>query len=246
MIWYCTIITGLQLNTNTNAAFNDVENVVASIHVSWPIDLWDKSSLNFENMETGGKCSPPYIYTKLKNDGEDMEFSTWSWELYQISGMQGGSPNLVGEALDSGVITPIKAGEIGIIESYPENLVNGKYRFIITRPDRPGSGARWSEEVKINNCQTPSTLTDSDLKNEVKTEEVEEVKEDQEVFNEVESMESEESEKQQNSKEEKDNKNEDNQETTEETATNKEDPVVDESEQPVTENQTSNEGDNNE
>lgn len=169
-IWYLFIFAGLQANSFTNAAFNDVEELNASLHVKWPIDEWDKSSLDFDvkGLERGGTCEPPpSLYAEIYNDGEDMTFSTWSWELFKVDN---GKKVPISGVLDKGVVPMIKAKEKGMIKT-SENLGTiqaGTYRFKVTKPDRPGQDAIWSEPIEIKDCPT---LKKSSSEQETKVEE---------------------------------------------------------------------------
>lgn len=147
-VWYLFIFAGLQMVSFTNAAFNDIENQTAEIHVKWPVEEWDKSSLDFDNMKSGGSCSPPVIYAEIKNTGEDMTFSVWSWELYQV---EKGQKKILGSVLDSGEVPMIEHGKIGRITANPiqGSLTDGFYRIKVTKPDRPGKDEIWSEPIEI-------------------------------------------------------------------------------------------------
>jgi YqxM protein len=175
LIWYFFIIAALQINSFTNASFNDVEELQASLHVSWPVDEWDKSSLDFDpsskTLERGGTCSPtPFVYAEIFNDGEDMTFSTWTWELFKVK--KGKNP--ISGVLDSGEVETIKAQQIGIIQtsSQLQNLDgNGTYRFKVTKPDRPGNDAIWSEPIEIKDCDDRQRPNQEQTQNTTKTEE---------------------------------------------------------------------------
>lgn len=199
-VWYFFVLSAIQLNTFTNAAFNDIEQVSASLHVKWPIDEWDKSSLDFDpkgiTLNRGGTCGPPSnIFAQIYNDGEDMTFSTWKWELFKVGeGNENKTP--IGEALDIGEVEMIKAGEIGTIESTATIIENGNYRFKVTKPDRPGQEVIWSEAIEIKNCgkaksqsiettsENSTEMTEKTETNEsptdIKTEDTEQVKQTEE------------------------------------------------------------------
>jgi YqxM protein len=180
LVWYLLIFTVIQLNSFTNAAFNDVEELQASIHVKWPIDEWDKSSLDFDvaGLERGGSCQPPEVYAEIYNDGEDMTFSTWTWELFKVGkGQETKTP--ISPVLESGEVPMIKAGEKGrIITTKLQELPgDGQYRFKVTKPDRPGQEAIWSEVIEIEGCiagkvETEQTVTE-EKPNEENTETIE-------------------------------------------------------------------------
>jgi YqxM protein len=158
----------MQLNSFTNASFNDVEEVTASLHVNWPVAEWDKSSLDFDkgSLQRGGTCSPPYIFAEIYNDGEDMTFSTWSWELFEVS--NGKTP--VGPSLDNGVVPKILSGKKGKIESSGTVNSDGKYRFKVTKPERPGQDAIWSEEIEISVCSSGKAKKENSLNTETENE----------------------------------------------------------------------------
>ncbi|MBS8266600.1 amyloid fiber anchoring/assembly protein TapA [Mesobacillus boroniphilus] len=166
---YLLLFSLIQLNTYTNAAFNDVEKVRASVQVSWPIDEWDKSSLsfNFAGLERGGSCDPPYVFTDVYNAGEDMTFSTWKWELFMV-GEGKDSKNPISPVLESGEVPQITANKAGRIET--SNLQslpgNGQYRFKITKPAHPGKEAIWSDVIKVSDCSVPEINNDNE-KNEI-------------------------------------------------------------------------------
>ncbi|MHC0037573.1 amyloid fiber anchoring/assembly protein TapA [Pseudoneobacillus sp. C159] len=157
-IWSLFLLTILQLNSFTNASFNDVEELSASLHVKWPFDEdnqnpWDKSSLAFSTsgLKRGATCSPPYIYAEIYNSGADMTFSIWSWELFKV-GKGKASKTPQGPALDSGIVEKIKSDNKGRIDSSSTQLTDGNYRFKVTKPDRPGQDHIWSEVIEIKNC----------------------------------------------------------------------------------------------
>lgn len=162
-VWYLLILTGIQLNSYTNAAFNDIEEVTASLHVNWDVDEdadndWDKSSLDFDKpwLKRGGACNPPYLYAEIYNDGEDMTHSVWRWELYQVSNAK----NIIGSVLESGIINPIASSNVGKIETTDLKSLPGEgtYRFKVLKPDRPGNDVIWSEPIKIKGCSPKSII----------------------------------------------------------------------------------------
>jgi YqxM protein len=153
-IWYVVMISAMQFNTFTNAAFNDIEEINASLHVKWPIDEWDNSSLDFDpdgvELDRGGTCIPPYVYAEIYNDGEDMTFSTWTWELYKV---QNGQKIPISPVLESGEVPMIQANTISLIKtSNLQSLTEGTYRFKVNKPDRPGQDAIWSEPITVSGC----------------------------------------------------------------------------------------------
>ena len=169
LVWYLLIFTVIQLNSFTNAAFNDVEELQASIHVKWPIDEWDKSSLDFDvaGLERGGSCQPPEVYAEILNVGEDMTFSTWTWELFKVgTGQETKTP--ISPVLESGEVPMIKAGEKGrIITTKLQELPgDGQYRFKVTKPDRPGQEAIWSEPIEIAGCTAGKEKTEQSVTEE--------------------------------------------------------------------------------
>ncbi|WP_158651470.1 amyloid fiber anchoring/assembly protein TapA [Mesobacillus jeotgali] len=173
LAWYLLIFTVIQLNSFTNAAFNDVEELQASIHVKWPIDEWDKSSLDFDvaGLERGGSCQPPVVYAEIFNDGEDMTFSTWTWELFKVGkGQETKTP--ISPLLESGEVPMIKAGEKGrIVTTKLQELPGeGQYRFKVTKPDRPGQEAIWSEPIEIEGCIVEKVKTEQSVTEEKPTE----------------------------------------------------------------------------
>nr|WP_290369511.1 amyloid fiber anchoring/assembly protein TapA [Pseudoneobacillus rhizosphaerae] len=155
ILWCFLLITIMQLNSFTNASFNDVEELSSSLHVNWPVDEWDKSSLDFDkgSLQRGGTCNPPYIFAEIYNDGEDMTFSTWSWELFEV-----GNGNLsktpIGPSLDNGVVPKILSDKKGKIESSGTISSNGNYRFKVTKTERPGQDTIWSEKIEISGCSS--------------------------------------------------------------------------------------------
>lgn len=173
LVWYLLIFTVIQLNSFTNAAFNDVEELQASIHVKWPIDEWDKSSLDFDvaGLESGGSCQPPEVYAEIFNDGEDMTFSTWTWELFKVGkGQETKTP--ISPVLESGEVPMIKAGEKGriVTTNLQELPGDGQYRFKVTKPDRPGQEAIWSEPIEIVGCIVEKVKTEQSVTEEKTTE----------------------------------------------------------------------------
>lgn len=162
VVWYLLIFSLVQLNSFTNAAFNDVEEIHASLHVKWPIDEWDKSSLDFDvaGLTRGGTCLPPKVFAEIFNAGEDMTFSTWKWELFKVGkGQETKTP--ISPVLESGEVPMIKANEKGKIET--TNLQSlpgdGIYRFKVTKPDRPGQDVIWSEPIVIEDCSVQKVQT---------------------------------------------------------------------------------------
>jgi YqxM protein len=166
----------LQLTSFTNASFNDVEEISSTLQVNWPVDTvneWDKSSLKFKpdgiSLQRGGTCNPPYIFAEIYNAGEDMTLSIWSWELFEV-----GNGNLsktpVGPSLDNGVVPKILSGKKGKIQSSGTLSSNGKYRFKVTKPEKPGQDAIWSEEIEISGCSSGKTKIENSLNTETKNE----------------------------------------------------------------------------
>ncbi|WP_198135642.1 amyloid fiber anchoring/assembly protein TapA [Mesobacillus selenatarsenatis] len=176
LVWYLLIFTVIQLNSFTNAAFNDVEELQASIHVKWPVDEWDKSSLDFDvaGLERGGSCQPPEVYAEIYNNGEDMTFSTWTWELFKVgTGQETKTP--ISPVLESGEVPMIKSGEKErIVTTKLQELPgDGHYRFKVTKPDRPGQEAIWSEPIEIEGCIAGKVETEQTVTEEKPTESIE-------------------------------------------------------------------------
>lgn len=173
IVWYLLIFSVVQMNSFTNAAFNDVEELQASLHVKWPIDEWDKSSLDFDvaGLVRGGTCLPPKVFAEIFNTGEDMTFSSWKWELFKVGkGQDTKTP--ISPVLESGEVPMIKANEKGRIET--TNLQSlpgdGNYRFKVTKPDRPGQDVIWSEPIEIEGCPAPKVQTEKSVEEEKSTE----------------------------------------------------------------------------
>ncbi len=169
LIWYLFIFSTVQFTSYTNAAFNDIETVTASLSV-WteddpPETDWDRSSLSFDEdgiaLNKGATCEPPKVFAEIYNSGETITFSEWAWELYKVDGMSQGVPVTVGAALDSGVVPAIAKEQIGTIQSTVSLPGNGDYRFKVRRPlDHPGENHKdeegysyiWSEVIKVTDC----------------------------------------------------------------------------------------------
>jgi YqxM protein len=160
-IWYFMMISALQLNSFTNAAFNDVEEQDASLHVSWYIDDWDKSSLSFDGMQKGGQCGR--IFSDISRGENKIIFSTWVYEVFKVSK----SKTPIGEAIDSGVVSkndinqPDRTARL-VSEKITEN---GKYQFRVRRPlghpganqpDEQGYSYIWNDGViEVKDCVEP-------------------------------------------------------------------------------------------
>jgi YqxM protein len=160
-IWYFMMISALQLNSFTNAAFNDVEEQDASLHVSWYIDDWDKSSLSFDGMQKGGQCGR--IFSDISRGENKIIFSTWMYEVFKVSK----SKTPIGEAIDSGVVSkndinqPDRTARL-VSEKITEN---GKYQFRVRRPlghpgdnqpDEQGYSYIWNDGViEVKDCVEP-------------------------------------------------------------------------------------------
>lgn len=180
VVWYLLIFSLVQLNSFTNAAFNDVEEIQASLHVKWPIDEWDKSSLDFDvaGLTRGGTCLPPKVFAEIFNAGEDMTFSTWKWELFKVGkGQETKTP--ISPVLESGEVPIIKANKIGRIETMNLQSLpgDGNYRFKVTKPDRPGQDVIWSEPIVIEGCSVQKEQTEQSVVEEKSTEQNTEPKE---------------------------------------------------------------------
>ncbi|RPF54025.1 amyloid fiber anchoring/assembly protein TapA [Aquisalibacillus elongatus] len=153
MFLFLSSITG-----STEAAFNDVEGLSASLKVGWEIDedeKWDKSSLSFDGMEVGGNCDRIYAYVKNGGDG-DMEVP-WSYQVIKIS--QGNDEDVIHEG-ETPLIDSSETAEL----AYEGELENGKYKFKFVRPEGHPSGdsGGFSSEITLTNCEEQGNEEDDD------------------------------------------------------------------------------------
>jgi YqxM protein len=159
MVWYFIIISGIQLNSYTNASYNDIEEVNNSLQVNWGIpdvDEWDKSSLNFDGSIVTGTCGK--ITTTINTGENPIIYSTWRYFVYKVPDK--GKKEPIGDAKDTGVVPLMKGNSTVILES-TKIIENGTYRFQVRRPlDHPGNSDLdengysyfWSDPIEINNC----------------------------------------------------------------------------------------------
>ncbi|MEL3970698.1 amyloid fiber anchoring/assembly protein TapA [Rossellomorea oryzaecorticis] len=171
-IWYFMMISALQLNSFTNAAFNDVEEQDASLHVSWYIDDWDKSSLSFDGMQKGGQCGK--IFADISRGENKIIFSTWVYEVFKVSK----SKTPIGEAIDSGVISKNEINQSDRTARLVSEKIteNGKYQFRVKRPlghpgdnqpDEQGYSYMWNEGViEVKDCVEPLATPKEERKQE--------------------------------------------------------------------------------
>lgn len=160
-IWYFIIISTLQLNSFTNASFNDVEELDSSLHVSWYIDDWDKSSLSFDGMQSGGKCGR--VYAGISRGKNPIQFSTWKYDVFKVSE----SKTPIGNPIDTGFVSKEDINESDRVATMVSNKIteNGKYQFRVRRPlghpgnnqpDPEGYTYMWSEAViEVKDCTQP-------------------------------------------------------------------------------------------
>nr|WP_304218545.1 amyloid fiber anchoring/assembly protein TapA [Fredinandcohnia onubensis] len=165
-VWYFFVLSAIQLNTFTNAAFNDVEQATASLHVQWPTEPeenneWDKSSLSFDGSTAWGACSG--IYSSIKNGGEDMQYSTWKYFVFKITDNKKPPAS---EAIYSAIVPNLNKGEVGEL-SFTNVTENGNYRFAVRRPlgheaknnpDENGYTYIWSDNIiEVKDCAQPAS-----------------------------------------------------------------------------------------
>jgi YqxM protein len=166
--WYILILTGMYLTSETGAAFNDLEIIKNSIHTKWDNDLWDKSSLTFENSKS--RADGCTNYTTIKNAGNrDMTVSTWKYYLYKYDN---GKP--VGDPVATGDVPNIPSKKWGEISA--DVSENGTYAFTVRRPKgHPGKNnpdengytyIGWSDPISVTKCKTASALNET-VKKEV-------------------------------------------------------------------------------
>ncbi|MFD2638927.1 amyloid fiber anchoring/assembly protein TapA [Piscibacillus salipiscarius] len=133
---------------STEAAFNDVEEISASLKVGWELDedeKWDKSSLTFDGQKVGGNCDRIYAYVKNGGDG-DMEVP-WGYQVIKIS--QGND----GDVIHEGETPLIDSGDSAEL-AYEGELENGKYKFKFVRPEgHPGGDSGgFSGKIHVTDC----------------------------------------------------------------------------------------------
>jgi YqxM protein len=160
-IWYITIFTAIYFTSDTGASFNDVEVIENSLHTEWEIpetEEWDKSSLSFVNNNNGGnnkrgtsnQNSCLEISSAIQNgkDSRDMQGPV----KYEIYYAEKGNPKN-GTVVVTGEVPALKSGETFQPEYQPTE--NGKYMFkAYQRPNHPGAGELWSEEIQVNGCSS--------------------------------------------------------------------------------------------
>ncbi|GEL78413.1 amyloid fiber anchoring/assembly protein TapA [Tenuibacillus multivorans] len=146
---------------STNAAFNDIEDISSSLHVKWELSEdelpdepgeWDKSSLDFDGMGSGGSCTG--IWAEVRNSGDGDMLSPWKYHVIKIS--KGNN----GDVIFEGDIPLLKSGESTNLE-YNGSLENGKYKFRFIRPEgHPGGdNGGYSNSIQVKDCaEAPSDV----------------------------------------------------------------------------------------
>ncbi|MGD7022841.1 hypothetical protein ACQCVK_09625 [Rossellomorea vietnamensis] len=185
VLWYSILYGVQQLNSYTNASFNDVEQ--AGVHIKW--EIWDKSSLSFNGQESGGQCGN--VYADIKRGNVLVTDSVWQFELFEVSKAK--TP--IGAPIDTGEVPKGEINQNGVARLISNKVTeNGSYQFRVTRPpghkaknqpDEEGATHIWNEGlIIIEDCnegtEQPATeqQTDSTIKN---TEQLESEKPGQET-----------------------------------------------------------------
>jgi len=159
-IWYLSFAMISYLTTDTGAYFNDVEVIENTLGVcpdfewtdqncNYP-EGWDKSSLKFigESKGEGNSCPPITATIQNGKGSRDMEGKV-KYEVYWI---ESGNPKN-GVKLSDGDVPALDAGEKYVITYQPDK--NGNYMFkAYQRPNHPGKGELWSNEISVNNCKS--------------------------------------------------------------------------------------------
>ena len=186
-MWSIFLLLCLQLNSFTNASFNDIENVTAAFSVCHDFDgtddecnelpdQWDKSSLEVDKKNPNYFCTQEG--TKLtmyySNKGEDMTFSKWEWQLYKVESSGGGQKmKPIGDAIDGGFLPNIMKNQSGELSTIIKQLDKGYYAFKVLRPSGHGNGNSggnnkedgrsfmWTEKVEVKKLCSESSKTES-------------------------------------------------------------------------------------
>lgn len=140
ILWYGFLILGMQWDTGTNASFNDIEKVSATIETD--VWSWDRSSLQFSDKNKGyGFCSSEIksFYSELINVGEKMMGSS-AFEIYYVESGEGPNKKNPGVKIFTGEIPALKSGQTIRLLYTPDlpTLKTGKYKFKAYQ--RPGHG----------------------------------------------------------------------------------------------------------
>ncbi|HEU5139286.1 MAG TPA: amyloid fiber anchoring/assembly protein TapA [Bacillales bacterium] len=151
-IFYLLFYTASQFTSPTTAYFNDIERIHGSLSAAGdfggnqpPLELWDKSSLTFEGMTTGGSCKTIFAYIKNSGDGDmdgPSEFEVW-W-------ITKGNPKKGQKIYDSGKVPPLAHGEKVKLTYDPGTNPNGQegvYKFRAFQ--RPGHGNKYDERKDL-------------------------------------------------------------------------------------------------
>lgn len=165
----------MYLTSDTGAYFNDIESIGLHIGVCpdfegtnencEPIQAlqWDKSSLEFIGIEQEQKiatkvlssaeaqiCPRVIAYIQNGKDSRPMEGSV-KYEVYWI---ESGNPKN-GEKVAEGEVPKLDSGETFNILYEP--MKSGIFMVkAYQRPDHPGTGQLWSEEIVIGDCSETS------------------------------------------------------------------------------------------
>lgn len=157
------------LVSDTTASFNDVEVIENSLHTKWdpPEVEWDKSSLDFTNIEVDENCE--VITATLKNglDSEDALGPIY----YQIRWAEKG-PAWDGKIKKEDSVESLSSGdsvELNVSVDKP-----GKYRFTaFQHPEHPGKGIT-SIDIEVKECNQPVNSTAEEEATDLSEDEIDE------------------------------------------------------------------------
>lgn len=145
LIWTSLIIVGTQINSYTNASFNDIEDLTASLDVAEgepPGDgIWDRSSLEF-SANGYGFCTEGIkgLFSDLINSGDGDMAGKSLFEVHYVEDGPGPNKNHPGTVIYQGEIKALKSNELTrlIYAQDLDSLAPGKYKFKAYH--RPGHG----------------------------------------------------------------------------------------------------------
>ncbi|KAF1679648.1 amyloid fiber anchoring/assembly protein TapA [Bacillus mexicanus] len=171
----------LQLSGNTSAAFHDIETIEFPLqtctdfqHTDKDCDFdkrWDRSDLHLSNQtDTNGTvCSPISLFAELKNTGQKLRKSKWSWELHKLENAR--KPLKNGNVIEKGYVSK-QTSDLYKIET-KRKMKPGIYAFKVYKPvGYPASGStfEWSEPMTLAKCDEKATVPKKELKSSVKKE----------------------------------------------------------------------------
>lgn len=191
-IWTLLLISGMQLNSYTNAAFNDIEEIAWLIktadkfHEDPTDERLDNSSLTFTNKTNIVDCTS--IGAWIKNAGDEDMTGESIYHVYYHSNKNPVNPQkITGQLVYEGITPALKKGfEFELTFNLTNESTDGKYKFVaFQRPGHPGENGNifpiknavtFSDNIEVIGCQQV---------NVVETEQEEQLEQQEEVVKEV-------------------------------------------------------------